>query len=113
MPQDSEGRLTPGRPQTRSALRCPPQLENWLISKDSDTQSVGGFLKTRYPPRALRGRFTPRKMQKVHARTHKDDAHDPEHSETALQLKAKVAELKSSVSSEAQRIIHEVMPKKV
>jgi hypothetical protein len=52
-------------------------------------------------------------MQKVHARTHKDDAHDPEHSETALQLKAKVAELKSSVSSEAQRIIHEVMPKKV
>jgi hypothetical protein len=61
----------------------------------------------------LQRRFTPVKMQKVHARTPKDDPHDPEHSETALQLKAKVADLKSSVSSEAQRIIHEVMPKKV
>ncbi len=62
-------------------------------------------------------RFTPvrpvRKMHKANPRSPKDDAHDPEHSETAIQLRGKVAELKSSVSSEAQRIIHEVMPKKV
>jgi hypothetical protein len=56
----------------------------------------------------------PRSKMKAHAaRTPKDDAHDPEHSEGAIQLRLKIAELKSSVSSEAQRIIHEVMPKKV
>jgi hypothetical protein len=59
-------------------------------------------------------KFTPvRKMHKANPRSPKGDAHDPEHSETAIQLKGKVEELKSSVSSEAQRIIHEVMPKKV
>ncbi len=47
------------------------------------------------------------------SRTDEDDKHSSEHSPTSLQLKERLGELRKSIFSEAQQIIHEAMPKKV
>ena len=80
-----------------------------MVPRDSDTKNLNRYAiytcPVNLPP-----------MKRGSSRSsgrHDDDENDPEHSEAVRQLKEKVNDLRSAMSSEAQKIIHEIMPKKV